>query len=296
MEFKNTTTLLYKNCIKRVKKELVAQKRHQYEIFPDDKSLVSTFFNYFNYESTPKNNPYLLPPVLVHRKPPKIESGIHVVLGMEIFEILWGNKNTEFKYNLPYIFEALLYDIYAEDSTVDRSIIDLVLCDYVPYAKYFTLSQIKKKESISLLSTFAVYDFEVETKYMIERFHNALCFLYKKENFRADFEDTFIKFCQNLNSYSKLPNKLEKFANNELIKLFERHKPSSNSLGFRVKKLIENDLSNSKELLTHSSNREFKVQEYYTFELNRASSSYITELEKIQNICLDDAFSDVWEF
>lgn len=296
MEFKNTTTLLYKKCIERVKKELAVQNRHQYEIFPDDKSLVSTFFNYFNYESTPKNNPYLLPPALVHRKPPKIESGIHVTLGMEIFEILWGNKNTEFKENLPYIFEALLYDIYAEDSTIDRAIIDLVLCDYVPYAKYLTLSQIKKKENISLFLTFAVYDFEVEAQYMIEHFHNALRFLYKKELFRADFEDTFTKFCQKLNSYSKLPNKLEKFAKNELIKLFEIHKPSSTSLGFRVKELIEKDLSNSKELLTHSSIREFNAKNCYAFELNHASSLYITKLEEIQRIYCDDAFGDVWEF
>ena len=64
MDFSYTTHFIYQSCITRVQKELERKKLHQISIYPSDKTLVSTFFNYMKYiekGKPPKNNPYLLP-------------------------------------------------------------------------------------------------------------------------------------------------------------------------------------------------------------------------------------------
>ena len=49
MDFSYTTHFIYQSCITRVQKELERKKLHQISIYPSDKTLVSTFFNYMKY-------------------------------------------------------------------------------------------------------------------------------------------------------------------------------------------------------------------------------------------------------
>lgn len=287
MNFTHTTHFIYQSCITRVQQELKRKKLPQISIYRPDKTLVSTFFNYMKYiekGTPPKNNPYLLPPCLVEHedKHSKEPCGIVPILGMEKFEVLWGKKEQEFIQQLPSIFLNLILDISETDFRNNFPDIYLVLCDYVPFAKYSTLLNIKKCNNITLLTTFGVYDEAVSEGNMSYYLFKAVEFIFARKEFASDFKDTFLKFAEQLTSYTRLPSKLERFVENDFYDLFSRHKPSSDSLGLRVKELIEKDLVHTLELIKYSNKTSNTPSEGYMKELNRASSSYIVQLEKIQ--------------
>lgn len=294
MNFAHTTHFIYQSCITRVQKKLERKKLPQISIYRSDKTLVSTFFNYMKYMEkgkTPKNNPYLLPPCLVEHE----DEGIVPTLGMERFEVLWGNENTEFLDNLELIFKYLMLDIQ-ENLQTDFPTMILVLCDYVPFAKYSTLLRIKMNECISLLDTFGVYDEKVSSDNMYSYLLEALQFTFDKKEFSEDFQTTFFKFAEQLKSFSRLPSKLERFVKNDFYDLFNRHKPSSDSLGLRVKELIEKDLVHALELINSSKGSANILQESYMKELNYASSQYIVQLENIQKKYFIFNTEKVWDF
>lgn len=300
MDFSYTTHFIYQSCITRVQKELERKKLHQISIYPSDKTLVSTFFNYMKYiekGKPPKNNPYLLPKRLIKNE--NTDSGepygIVPTLGMEKFEVLWGKKDTEFLDHLELIFKYLILDIKENLQTKFPNII-LVLYDYVPFAKYSTLLRIKKDNCISLLHTFGVYDEMVLPEKMDSYFFEAVQFTYDKKGFKEDFEKIFFEFASQLKSFINLPSKLKKFVESDFYDLFNKYKPSSDSLGLRVKELIEKDLVLGLELISSSKDSSNTLPKYYMWELNYASSKYIVQLENIQKKYFIFNTEKVWDF
>lgn len=102
----------------------------------------------------------------------------------------------------------------------------------------------------------------------------ALLFLYS--NCKSDFLTFFQSFTEEQLSYHKLDKTIIDILLPEFIRVLETHKPNSSSLGLRVRNLINADLSHCASMV---GNKDF--QPYYA-QLNSASSTYILELEKIQ--------------
>lgn len=298
MDFKKTTNYIYKNCINRVKKRLEELGLPQISICPSDKSLVSHFFNYEkNYEkyknsaklykkkSNPlKNNPYLITPKLLNGLDESGDAcGIVPVLGFkDEYEVLWGT-NKEFNNNLHQIFRNIISDLL-DIHTYDKEI-NNALCDYVPFAKYSTYLQLIQKTHFPVLPYYGITEDEIFFN-IGNAEANAIDFLYSKPDLKKDFNERFSNFIKKNElekKYTNIDKKLtNKFVQPELIPLLEKYAPSGDSLGLRVKSIIEHDLSQSKDLiLAHEENRTLSDSEY-TKTLINASSSYVAKLEEIQ--------------
>lgn len=70
----------------------------------------------------------------------------------------------------------------------------------------------------------------------------ALMHLYHKYMFEASFERIFLSFTKRYKDYTHIENRLCKDFLPDLLSLLEEYKPSSSSLGLRVKTLIETDI------------------------------------------------------
>lgn len=294
MNFKNTTNYIYKNCINRVKKRLEKHGLPQISICPSDKSLVSHFFNYEKYEnnaeqcndkSNPlKNNPYLITPKLLNGLDESGNAcGIVPVLGFkDEYEVLWGT-NEEFNNNLHQIFRNIISDLL-DMHTYDIEI-NNVLCDYVPFAKYFTYLQLILKTHSPVIPYYGITEDEI--LFNIDNAEaNAIDFLYSKPDFKKDFKKIFSDFIQQnklKDKYTNIDKKItNRFVQPDLIPLLKKYAPSGDSLGLRVKNIIEHDLAQSKDLiLAHEKNHTLSDSEYKKALIN-ASSSYIVKLEEIQ--------------
>lgn len=285
MDFNNTVSYIYGNCISRVKNRLNELNVPQYSICPEDKSLVSRFFT----GTLTKNNPYLITDKLFSNtdKAGK-KCGFFHTLGFNSYvEVLWGN-NQEFKRNLPCIFRNIMIDLL-ENNSEHGIEMELLLCDYVQYAKYSTLSQIKERDNISLLKYFSVYNDTVSPINMFIYRERALNFLFSKKEFSNCFEDSFSKFANDTLTFTKINQSIvSDFIFPVFIPLLKNNLPSSDSLGIRVKNLIENDLAKTKVLIdpiTSSYSNSYK--ELARMIIN-ASSAYIIKLEEIQEKYISD--------
>lgn len=283
MEFENTRNYVYEKCVDRVKKRLNEKKLPQISICPDDKSLVS---NFLNLKCT-KNNPYLITKKLLNSNTE--DNGITGIIPIlefkNEFEVLWGNE-AEFEKNLYPIFENIMFDFAISKPEYFRDI-EIILCDHIIYSKYSTFLHLKEKHDISLLKYFGIFDTFVSQQNMDNFFRNALKYLYSKKNFESQFKDIFYKFTKGQKDYKSFVRRLEKdYAISDLIPLLKKYSPTSDSLGLRVKKLIEDDIS--KVIM--------QIEEYNPYspptpefllrkKLINASSTYITKLEEIAEQC-----------
>lgn len=283
--FKETICFFYTNCVNRVDIARKNKNLKKCEIC-NDNSLVSDFFN----GKCTKDNPYLITGNLIGtpRKPRKgqedsrEQTGIKNILGIKSEkDILWGTDD-EIKKNLRMIYLLIMSElqIYCSEYIKDW---ENVLFDYVPYSKYKTLSEIKKKYNISLFETYGVYDEEVsESKLLIYQLR-AVDFFFCNEHFRNDFLRIFLCFANEQKNFTHIDKKFRnEFIIKRFIPLLQKYKPRhETSLGLRVRDLLINDLQCVPELLLSVKNE--KTDDYLKRILNKASSRYITELETIQN-------------
>ena len=112
----------------------------------------------------------------------------------------------------------------------------------------------------------------------------ALMHLYHKKLFEESFERIFLSFTKKYNDYTHIEDRLCKDFLPDLISLLEEYKPSSSSLGLRVKTLIETDIIKAMDQIeAYKNNSDFcDTPEYHiNKEIIHASSQYIVELEKI---------------
>ncbi len=283
MDFERTRNYIYKKCVDRVDKRRIEKQKPQIALCPDDKSLVSHFFN----GKCTTNNPYLVNKRLINTNDEKkgIISGAVPILGFkDEFEVLWGDEK-EFKEALYPIFKNIMFDLVSSNSEYNEDI-ETVLCDYITYSKYSTLLHIKNLHNISLLKYFGVLDTAVSPENMHIYLDHAIKYLYSKDNFSVSFEKTFYEFANKQKDYKFFDHKIENnYVIPLLIPLIKDYK-KTDSLGLRVKKLIESDISKAIEQIdlytpSYQFSPEFKLRRH----IINASSSYIVELENISELC-----------
>ena len=296
LEFTLTKQFLYQKCVKRVDKKRVELNKPQIDLCRNDKSLVSNFFNC----NPSSNNKYLITKRLINyetdeifyengkkiRKKSGIKTGAVPAFNFkDEHEVLWGDED-EFYENLYSIFSLLITDII-HSKHESKEIIDYTLCDNVIYAKYSSFYKIKKEYDISLLHNFGIYDFMVNDQNMNSYIKIALADLYNKPFFEPKFRSIFLSFTQKFNDYTHLDKRILKHFIPELILLFKEYRPSNDSLGIRVKTLIEKDIIKAYEQIsTINCYPEYQFSAEY--EINKkilhASSTYICQLEEIAKL------------
>lgn len=157
-----------------------------------------------------------------------------------------------------------------------------VLCDNIIFAKYYSLFTIKYTYDISLLETFAVPDDMVNITNMNIYLKIALKHLYERPEFRNKFKDIFLDYTKKYDDYTHIDKRLVKDFIPALSILLNEYLPAPESLGLRVKTLINNDLIKMLEQLHDIENGNI---DNTNFEINKriinASSLYITKLEEI---------------
>lgn len=275
IDFKLFKDYIYKKCVERVEKKRLSETpiKPQYSLFPDDKGLVSKFFNC----KIGPNNKYLIPKRLLNSEIDGIRYGAVPVFNFtDEHEVLWGDTE-EFNNNLPSIFIFLLVDILNSKSDLS-SLIEDVLCDNIIFAKYYSLFLIKDIYDISLIKYFAVPDEMVDKNHMNKYLKIALNHLYNRPNFETKFRKIFLNFTYDKNSYTHIDERLTNEFIPELIPLLKEYLPTEESLGLRVKAIINSDMLKVIDQLDGNiKSSEFKINK----KLINASSTYITELEKI---------------
>ena len=277
MKFDNTRTFVYEKCVERVEKRRKEKNVPMYTICPDDKSLVSHFFN---NNPTPKN-PYLVNKRLLKNEDD--DTGILPILKFDKeHEVLWGEP-TEFENNLYPIFERMIFDLMSFDSKY-KSDIELVLCDHITYAKYSTIAKLKEEYHLSsTLTYFGILDIFISDENMKIYLRNAIRNLYAKPRFSDLFMKEFLIFTHKHKDYKFFDKRLEQeFIIPSLIPLIRKYVPNSSSLGLRVKQLLETDIVkciNQFEL--QAKNQEHSVEYSMNLKIIHASCDYIVQLEKI---------------
>lgn len=263
----------YERASKRIKGKINSSNLNHSKIYSRDYKQISWIIN----NKRTKNNRFLITNAVLYNTD---ESGKAIgLLPMLEFkskqEILWGTKEEISEY-LPDLFELLWNEITKEnnDYQIDKN---LFLCDYVPYAKYNTYWDILfSKNNIYPAIAYGIREDDI-----IENYDNAereaFKFLYNK--CKDDFSKIFNAFIDKTTSFNKIDKVFQKsFIEKLFIPMLNKFKPDGNSLGLRVKNLIECDLSHCASLIYENSS----TRNEYFFKLNRASSTYILALEDIQ--------------
>lgn len=288
MEFPKTRDYVYHKCVERVDERRKAQGKKMIDLCPDDKSLVSHFFKCH----TTRNNPYLITKRLlnVNNEEQGVYGAVPILGFKDEFEVLWGNDE-EFSTNSYDIFKSIVMDIFNSKSKEDYKKEDLdiidtietVLCDDITFAKYSTFFHLKEKYQVSTIKYFGILESSISITSMSQYFEDALRYLYHKDDFGKSFEKSFYKFTRKYKNYKYFDKRLyEEYVIPKLIPLFKKFMPTSASLGLRVKRLIEDDISKMIEQIPalHTSKESSS-----TFMFNRkiinASSEYIVKLEEI---------------
>lgn len=283
MDLEQTMEYIYKKCSERIDTRIKEKGVKAYQIYPADPKLISRIRN--NNRKN-KNNKYLLTNSAMRTKD---ESGkpvglIPILHFKNEHEILWGNE-LEFKKNLFMIFYYLIKDLLSSDFEAD---VKDTLYDYVPYAKYSAFFQIILEAEplpgnigLPFLSCYGVYEDEVFSN-LEKAEDDAIEYLYLK--CKDNFEQVFFDFTKETLSFTKINKVIEKnFINLVFIALLKKYLPGIDSLGLRVKNLIQADISHTRDLiLLHHISPDTDNELSLIKNLIHASSKYICELENIQ--------------
>ncbi|MGY2611859.1 hypothetical protein [Bacillus pretiosus] len=287
MEFKKTTNFLYQMASIRIKWKIEESGLTRREIHEKDPNLISNITNNKRY----KNNRYLIPDVIV-------PSLVSVLSFNNEHDLFWGTEEEIHAY-VGEIFKRIMIDLL-EESHKQAKLVNDILVDYVPFARYSTycesMSTSKGCLNDALRNSFAEYAY----LYSITR-EQAICRLYNQKLSNSDvtvkvfFRGIFMDFTNELNKYKenkgfkKLPRRLNEFVNQNLFPIINEFLPDEKSLGRRVQTLIRRDIS----LLDMMPQLKNTLPEYQfsnggvgfveiANSLKRASENYIDNLEQIQ--------------
>lgn len=276
-KMEHTTNFIFEKCSERISNKYHEKKVRYIDIYPSDESIICRIIK----NSRSKNNRYLLTDKVMRDS--SNQYGIIPILGFKNeYEVLWGT-NEEFQSNLLHIFRRIIYDL---SDMPDYGInIDTILCDYVSFAKYSTYAKCilpSLRAHLPIMPYYGIYPEDIGSN-LVNAKNSAIDFLYSKPNFKKEFNESFSKFTQSTLTYTKIDKAIVKrFVQPHLIPLLKKYAPSGDSLGLRVKNIIEHDLSQSKDLiLAYEENRTLLNSEYKKALIN-ASSSYVVKLEEIQ--------------
>lgn len=265
MQLQNSMEFIYNKCAERIKKAIEAFNGSLSDIYSDDPKILSSIQN----NRRTRNNRFLVPDRVL-RNYAKNDGLILKNLFKNEEEVLWGTHEEIAGY-AEELFKIIFSDLQMNIIELDFNP-DIILCDYIPYSKDSTV--------IDCLLNGCSSEFfhnAIETSFCTDIVTNkekALQFLYKK--CRTEYLSVFQSFIANINTFNKIDKVFEKdFVREKFIPILKRQIPDDNSLGLRVKMLIEKDISQAPEHITG-------IQDDYFLSLIDASSEYISKLEKIQ--------------
>lgn len=245
-----------------------------------DLALIKSILNGKPYKN---RNPHLIPDSYISWLTTQLKF-------KDELELLWGNyRNPSLAINL---FKTIYLDIL-NFKNPKYSILNDVLMDYIPYAKYFSYWQMFYDESIDVPKfpdsnlKFIPYFYLIKDSDIIGDFDNikfdAIEFLFQKCQF--EFEEILFNFIQlHGKSFKKLDKKLDEFVACEFSKMLAQFLPSESSLGLRVRNIIITDWVHLGPItfkkLTESN---LSIYEIIDDLLIESSLEYIKNLERVQN-------------
>lgn len=268
MDIDKILDFFYEKTSNRVKKRKDLYELKQRDIYPDDPKQISWIIN----NKRTKNNRFLICYAVfgnTDNEELPLKYGLIPKLKFKNRkEVLWGTDE-EIKAYLPDLF-MLLWNEITEDM-VDK---ELILCDYVSYAKYSTYWKILfDNGNIYPALFYGIYEDDVVGNIDFAR-KEAIYYIRNKS--KIDFENDFLNFAESTKSFHLIDRVFkDKFIDKRFIPMLKRFIPDETSLGLRVKDLIDADLSKVASL-NESGNNDTEKQ------LINASSKYIVKLEEIQ--------------
>lgn len=273
-----TKKYIYKKCADRISNKIREKDVTLKEIYPSNEKIISRITNC----KIGSKNPYLIQDAVLSNycsdeNGNSKNVGIIPILGFEnAQEVLWGTAS-EIRVNIPEIFQNIIYDLILCNSELDVNVYDIV-CDYVSYAKYSTYWRLLYDTDHSVPAFYyGLFEDDVLNNLDSAR-EAAINYLFFKPQCKEVFTQAFIDFASTTCSFKKLDDTL---TNNliypAVIPLLKRYIPDNNSLGLRVKNIIEADISQKKALVFIPP--EFKSP---CEKLILISGSYISELELFQ--------------
>ena len=274
MNIDKILNFFYEKTSQRIKTKIEESGVKQKDIYPDDPKIISSVVN----NRRTKNNRFLIRDGIVATisKKDGAEYGFLPKLSFESRqEILWGS-NEEINSYIYDLFVLLWEEVSSETSSygIDK---DLLLCDYIPYAKYKSYwNIIFSSENKYSAIAYGIYEDDVVGKIGCAE-KKALMFLYQK--CQQEFLSNFEEFAKNTLTFYKINQAFKKdFIEESFVPLLKKHTPDSSSLGLRVRDLIYSDLSHCAPLVHEEETEDCS----YLKKLISATSSYVLALENIQ--------------
>ncbi len=209
--------------------------------------------------------------------------------------LLWGT-NEEICYNLPLVFQCLLFDLISKDS-IYRELTEKILCSYIPFARYLAYHHVifEMPSPIEGYSTSDFYPTNIWELYeTVDAFADkAIAYLYQKCH--SDFYNTFLQFCTSHDSYKKWTKYLDIWVKEQIIPIISKYKPTSNSVGSRIYSLILTDYSYIPSLVLSDTFKEPNILAIQ--KMISATDQYIEQLENINNeYCCMELLNHIWIF
>lgn len=275
MDINKIMEFFYKRTSKRVKEAVKKTGKNYEEIFPNDPKQISWIIN----NNRTKNNRYLICDAVIkyEDKDKKYEHyGLIVYCDFkDKKEVLWGT-DSEIE---NYLFE-LFKLLYNEYINCEKSTAELILSDYVPYAKYYSYSEnLSKFPNLINIYEISKEYIDIENNIKISK-NEAIEVLYNKCKY--NFAKIFNEFAENTESYKKIDKIFkENFIEKRFIPMIKEYIPDEFSLGLRVRNIISSDLN--KYLVAINGVKE----QTYLHKLLKASIQYINSLEEVQAEMID---------
>ena len=232
------------NFIRKLASERIEKKARESglsysRIYDTDRNMIRWIVN----NECTKKNPTLIPPKVASTLVEKLDF-------KNIHEVYWG-EHEEIEVYARDLFKCVIKDIFTSEKLMDlHSILDHIIIDYVPYAKWSAFYTIYEKDDfqggmISGLSKAKVLEEkECARELAIQRLYN--------RDFGAMFIEEYLRFTdaffvtktnngQN-RGFSCFNKRFAKFVTKELVPLFINISSDDTSLGKRVYALITNDI------------------------------------------------------
>ena len=286
MNIETVMEFFYERASKRIKEKVEKSGKKHAEIYINDPKQISRIIN----NRRTRINRFLITDAIISSTTKKDDETKYIKTGLlhELDfktekEILWGDDE-EIKAYLPDLFKLLWDELPDKDSEyhIDKN---FILCDYVPYAEnrtYWDLLFSPENKYPAFL--YGISEDNIVNNYeKVEQ--EAFDYLYSK--CAKHFEEKFDDFSSKTKSFHKI-NKVfkENFIDTAFTNLIKQNMPDEYSLGVRVRRLIENDLSQTANLIyMHKENG--SIDEIKRALIN-ASSSYVLKLKEIQKNMLEN--------
>ncbi len=278
MNLENILNLIYTQAAKRIKTAFENSPLTQSEIYPPDPKQISWIIN----NNRTKNNRFLICDRVLQATVKNEATGEYKEVGIvpklefkNIKETLWGTEQEIWSY-LPNLLEAILNELGSDNNyDIDR---DLILSDYVPFAKYNTYYKILEFNQYIPAILYGIKEDDVFNNIDLVQKKAFELLFYKC---KYEFCEIFLEFTDETTSFHKIDSVFKtNFLEKRFIPMIRKFNPDETSLGIRMKNIIQNDLSDiPKMILNYHQGQSIPN---YKKQLISASSKYAVELEKIQ--------------